>query len=701
MFEDNAMLTQRIILLSLFSIATIHAEEVATLDEVIVTANKFAENRKNVAGSISVIDSNAIDEKNITNVSDVIKQVPNMTEQDYSYIKYINFRGVNTSKFSQTNPVVIYVDGIPQSSAFGYDALIENAERVEVLRGPQGSVYGKDAIGGVINIVSKEPENAWSGQVGLEYGSNNHLQGTLNADGAVIDDTVFLTIGALAEKDDGWITNDYDNSDADTTNKYQINSTLTLKPTEDLTAKLTLGASKRKLGFFKGSVTDFDQATREDAEHANLETPYESDEKTTSQALSIDYQLGDINLSSVTTHKQINSSGVYDLDQTYDANNASYYDGLHQFQDIEIGELTQEFKLTGGDEDSRLKWVAGVYLDKGNIEYKQIGYQFPYVDPTSGTFYGNYEQNVPSQTDSKTAAIFAQASYGVTDKLTLTLGGRYQHISKEVSLNSYTYPLGSNQNSAIATMAFDESASWNAFLPKVGASYVIADDVNIYATYSKGYLPGGFNTFPRNQLNDIRFDEQTSDNFELGLRGDFLDGDLNLGVSVFYMDIDDIHLYNYDSTTKTFIVSNGGKGESKGIELDALYAINDNWRVNMALGVNRAKYTEHTDATYNGNRIENTPTYTANLGISYMHPTGFYGAVAVNAQGKTFFDDANQKSQKAWANLDVKLGYMSDDLEIYGYINNVTDESHIEANRDTQTYFNTPRTFGLGLKYDF
>lgn len=679
--------------------------DTANLEEIIVTANKMEENLKDIPASISVISDLDIEDKRLTSIDDVIKQIPNMSGANIGYAIGTNFRGINSSVFSNSNPMVIYVDGVPQYGSNDYDVMLKNAQRIEVLRGPQGTLYGKDAIGGVINVISKTPENQWQGSAGFEVGSNQYLQGSFNANGALVKDKLFLNVGLQADKHNGWITNDFDGSDADVDKNIKFNTTLTFKPTDRLTTKLSLATYKINNDWASAGIGDFNTITRKDAEHANFDVPYETEKNSFSQALNIDYDFDAVKFSSLTTHKRFTSVGIYDFDQRYDPNNTSHSNGLYQFQDTENKDLTQEFKLTSNT-DGRFKWLAGLYFDKSKVSNIKMGYQFPYIDRATEQYFGTFEQDIPSVSDSKTVAAFAQGSYDVTDALTITLGGRYQKVQRNVNLENYLYPLAIGKITPVFSRS--EKTSWNAFLPKLALSYAVNDNLTSYFSYSQGYMPGGFNFFPLSPADKLKFEPQTSDNFEIGMRGDFLGGDLAINAAVFYMDIDNIHLYNngFDENGRYFNeVSNAGKAKSKGLELDARYQINDQWAISAALGVTDAKYTRHSNPNYNGNTVSMSPKYTANLGLSYFHPEGFYARLDINSEGTKYIDDANSKKQKAWVTADVKVGYLLNDFNIYGYINNLTDEEYIHNTRPSgsvdQNFFNPPRTFGVGLRYSF
>lgn len=196
---------------SLIVSSTLYANQNVTLDEVMVSANKVEESISDVPQSITVITNEELEEKGIKKVFDVVKEVPNMNIRGNTGMgTNLSFRGLNSSMFTNNNPVVIYVDGVPYYDRYDFDPSLVNVEQIEILRGPQGTLYGKDAIGAVINIITKTPENEWRGAIGAEYGNYNYMRTTLNASGALIKDKLFAGINGSFKSDDGWITNHHE-----------------------------------------------------------------------------------------------------------------------------------------------------------------------------------------------------------------------------------------------------------------------------------------------------------------------------------------------------------------------------------------------------------------------------------------------------------------------------------------------------------
>ncbi len=678
---------------------------VMEMESITVTANKIEEDIQKVPQSITVMDEYLLEDKGITDVPDLIKQVPNMAITESGSGNAVSFRGLNTSLFTNNNPVVIYIDGVPIISRYGFDASLANVERVEVLRGPQGALYGKDAIGGVINIVTKTPENKWHGMIGSEYGSYNYMQGIFNMSGSLIADTLFMGINGKYEQDDGWIDNTNAQSSAagNEFDKQQLSGYLLFTPTDRLSARLTLAMDNQSMSWINGygmpAGTDISEFNRDDAEKVDFDMPTVNDIDCFSQSLHLSYAFDAVTLTSTTTHKKRDIEGDYDAD--YLAGN--YYDGLIMYDYSETEAYTQELRVSSNNE-SGVRWVTGFYLDWEKHEQGPYGMQYPYYD-NLGTFYGNFDFNAESDTDSTTYAAFGQAMIPIGERFELTLGGRYQHIEKEMDLDMYYLPVGTTGAPYFSVSGDKE---WDVLLPKAAISFALNDNWQTYVSYSQGYMPGGFNYFASSgTAEDNSFDPQTSTNYELGIKGSV--NRLRLAATLFYMDIEDVHVYKSDGIN--FYTDNADSGHSQGIELEFAYKLTNTIELTGSLGLIEAEYDTYdagNGVSFDGQDIENTPAYTATAGVSYIHPNGLYGRVDMKAAGKTaFYADLDKDFVKedAYITFNAKIGYRTGGWDFYVYGKNLTDEEYIvsynsNASR-SRAEFGDPLTAGLGIRYRF
>ncbi|RBQ29013.1 TonB-dependent receptor [Aliarcobacter vitoriensis] len=691
--------TNKVIFCSIFASSILFANETTVLEDITVSANKMEENIKNVPQSITVIDEEEIELKGIKRISDVIKEIPNLSSSNL-YYEQVNFRGINTSLFTATNPVVIYIDGIPHSNRFGYDTSLTNVERIEVLRGPQGTIYGKDSIGGVINIVTKQSDNL-EGFVSTEYGSNDYMEGKFNVNVPIIKDKLYINTNGLVSKDDGWITNHNSAQDNDANDEkiHKLNFNVIYKPTDRLSSKISIFNSKDKKYFIEGGIipsTNINDYKRKDFKNTNFETDSYNDTKNNSQALNLTYDFDNYILSSTTTNSKTDINFNYDFDWSNNGAN----DNLNIFADTQLKNFTQELRLQNKD-NSNIKWLTGLYYEKDKFNNKKYGSEYPAY--LYGNIFGtdNIYTNYVSQTSSQTLAAFGQMIIPIVEDIDLTLGARYQRIKKDIDLNYFFNPIGSN---VAPVYELDAENTWKTFLPKFALSYKINDNLTSFLSISKGYLPGGFNYYADSgTIDNNKFDAQESINYELGLKSYLLDNKLNLSASIFYMDIDDIHIFNFDGMRMT--TSNGGKATSQGLELETKYLFNDNWSIDSSLGLVKAEYDEYINSNNKDNTIENTPSHNFNLGISYQNQNGIYGRFDIFNQGRKYFDAANTLKENSYTTANIKIGYMFDDLDVYAYMKNITDESYLTTSTQMPTgnliTFGEGRFTGIGVKYSF
>ncbi|MDD2639807.1 MAG: TonB-dependent receptor [Arcobacteraceae bacterium] len=690
------MSMEKCIAVSLIVSSVLYANQTVTLDEVMVNANKIEENIKDVPQSITVISEEELEEKGIKKVADIIKEIPNMNISDSMSGGISSFRGLNSSMFTNNNPIVIYVDGVPYYDRFDFNPSLANVEQIEVLRGPQGTLYGKDAIGAVINIITKTPSNEWKGKVGLEYGNYNYGKTTFYASGALIDNKLFAGINGSYKSDDGWITNHYTGMDKNANKKKdrKTSAFLLYKPTDALSAKLTLTDNYEKKYFFDGISTNgtpsVNNLKRDTAKDASFDVPTWERTLVKSQALNVSYDFENMKLESTTTHKKLDFDGDYDSD--YRSNTVD--DGLNQFNYTQTDTWTQEFKLSGKNQN--IKWVTGFYFDKEKREQGPYGQQMDY-------FGALYYANSNSVTEGKAQAVFGQTMFPLSESLELTLGARYQKIQKEMAADV----LNTWGGATMAEFRYTDEKTWNTFLPKIALSWAINDNTTTYTSISKGYMPGGFNYFPStNVSSDNTFEAQKSVNYEIGLK--YQGQQYALNVALFRMNIEDIHIYK--TVGANFLTDNAKKAHTQGIEFDGKYYLTENIELSGALGLIEAKYDDYDNGTrkYDGERIESTPRYTANLGVAYFGDNGMYGRVDFNARGNTnYFDGANEQIVETEGAIisNAKIGYKIGDWDIYSYITNITDEEYITFYQSktglSMAGFNEPRRFGVGAIYKF
>ncbi len=682
----------------LFAIPVMAEDKTVTeMETITVTANKVEEDITDVPQSITVIDDEILKEKGLKNIPEVLNQIPNMNAKSNGAV---NFRGLQPSYFTNNNPVVIYIDGVAYSSSSGFDASLLNVERIEVLRGPQGTLYGKDAIGGVIKVVTKEPGNEWHGNIGAEYGSYNDIEGSFNVSGPLIQDKLYLGVNARYQQDDGWITNDYTGDDeANKSNRQNLGAFLLYKPTDRFTAKLTLSGDFYEQDWFSGcglpGGTDASVFDRDDAENCSFDEETSSQTDSLAQSLHLTYEFDSVTLSSTTTHRDVELESFGDRDRMADTS----WDGLIQFNYEYTETWTEEVRVSSNNTEG-VRWIAGAYFDTGDMEKDPYGIQAV----RQGSYY---EQKFLSETESETMAVFGQAMIPFFHSFELTLGGRYQRIEKEMRMDFYYGLVGAGNINPFYSLHADET--WDVFLPKAALSYRLNDNWTTYASVAQGYMPGGFNySAYAGSAEDNTFDPERSTNYEIGVKGKL--NRARLAANIFYLDIKDIHISKYDSGSGLYVTDNAGGAHSLGAELDLTYFLTDSIELTVAVGIIDTEYDDYDTGTvvYDGESIAGTPLHTARIGAAYYHPNGFYARGDVASVGEVPYYD---RPSKEFSELDgyitanVKIGYRFKKYDIYAFCNNLTDEEYItnftsSAAKSVATY-GDPRTVGIGVRYSF
>lgn len=687
-------------LLSLVVSQMLCAEESTKLDSVTVTANKVEENIQDVPQSITVISEEILKEKNIDSIPKIIEEIPNMDSYEGSGFGVgVNFRGINTSMFTNNNPVVVYVDGVPVADRYTYKASLVNAKRVEVLRGPQGTLYGKDAMGAVINIVTHDTPDSVSGFIGAEYGSDNFMQTSFNLNAPLINNKLYAGINGEIQKDDGWITNDYYNDDkaAKTENK-NYNAYLKYQPNDRLSLKLNIAHNeKEEYGLSGGAVTglDIDNISRATFEHSSYDMPLIENVEIDSQSIALKYSLNDFDIDWVSTHRDSSIAGDFDADYSDGANNLGYEQW--NYTDTEI--FTHELRVSNFEND--IKWVAGLYMDSEDRTQNPYGMETYYEYTGYGA--GKYKALAASTTKNDTYALFGQTMLPLSEQLELTLGGRYQKIEKDF----YAHVVNTFLGSTMSDFSVDAEKNWDIFLPKLALAYKKSDNLTSFLSISKGYMPGGYNYFPSSaSAEDALFKPEKTVNYEMGVKGGFRD--FNFAASIFYMDIEDIHVYQFVNNVVS--VDNADQAHSYGLELEGQYFLSDAFDISGSLGLIKAKYDDYDagDKKLDGKDIENVPSHTLNLTLNYHGDSGLYGYFNIEDQGDVYyFRTSNADFIKSERDpiINIKFGKQFSSWDMYAYVDNLTDEDYVTSYMANSSLavavVNEPRFVGIGAKYNF
>jgi iron complex outermembrane receptor protein len=654
------------------------------IEQMTVTAQKQEENVQEVPVSITVFGEQDIEDRKIESIRELADFVPNLMiyQHGVSGINGPTMRGITAAPESFRVSTGLYVDGVPVLTASGFVNEMLDIERIEVLRGPQGTIYGKGTEAGAINIITRQPDNEFRGRVSAEGGkllsgeTGDREKGefSLNLSGPILKDRLFFSIAGLYSDKDGFIENTMTGDDVNDRERWFGRVHLRWTPVDDLDISLIAsrleyddGGPNMNMG--ENGAAMFGLPAPEDRKvTSNLEGWDKS--SSDSQSLKITYDISDsLTVTSVTARRIHNDYRAGD----YDFSPATL---MHSDQDSEYSKVSQELRLNYSAE--RLKWLVGLYYDRDDfdIDYEIISDIPPMAGPTSRDIDGD------------TYAVFTNLTYPLTKRLSLITGLRYEYEEQDFEDN-------------ISHLKADES--WNEFSPKIALEYRFTPAIMTYASASHGYRSGGFN-WAATDPQYISYDEEKLWSYEIGAKSAFLNNRLIINGSVFYMEIDDMQVNEAVSPMETY-VTNAAEATGKGVELEITARPCDGLSLMAGFGYTDIEFDDFKDALgdYEDNENPWAPEYTFNIGAQYRHYSGFYVRADLIGYGKMYFDKANEYSRDAYEIVNAKIGYEAEHFDIYLYGKNLFDKEYDsdEYFGGFSTMYSDPGEVGLQAVYRF
>ncbi|MBO9695948.1 MAG: TonB-dependent receptor [Sphingopyxis sp.] len=685
--------------LALLAAPPAHAQEVerseGALDEIVVTAEKREENLQNVPIAVTAMTGETLTATGISNVEDLQFFVPGVSITNDS-MAIINIRGIGTSAFGvATDPsTTVHYDGVyiarPTTS---YQDMFD-VERIEVLRGPQGVLFGRNSAGGTLNIVSKMPSRELSGTLGVTVGNYDKrtLSGTISGP---LSDTARARL-TLVKNDRAGIYRDvvtgrrYQNED-----NFAGRLTVAIEPADNLEIVLRADASKdRETGY--PSIRDTYPASFAAAgatiptrrNEVAFDTPPRYDVDAWGVSSTIGYDAGAVALKSITAWRDSEVVQVLDVDATdLFLRNIEFFERSRTF--------TQELQLLSND-DGALRWILGAFYlnEKGRDEIRIL-------EPGRALA-------IPESNTTNAVALFGQATYEIVPRARLTAGLRYSYEKKDFAFRVL-------MNGAQADSG-RTSASWTAWTPKFGIDYDLTDDVMAYASATRGFKSGGF------QLGDGKpFLPEYLWSYEVGIKSTLLDRRLRANLSAFYYDYTNLQVVQYINGVAS--TTNAGQATIKGLELELMAKPAERLSLSSTLAYLDARYDVYFDqgTSLEGNRLPNAPRWNLTFGAEYSAPLGDLGDLVLRAdvawRDGVFFKPNNDPRYAGTGNtlLNGRIAWQPADKkwEVALYGRNLTNERYASykavgtdvtgvSNPDLpQTVFGEPRQYGIQLRHFF
>ena len=645
----------------------LYANDTQKLEEITVTAQKSEEDVQKVPMSVFVLNKERLNDSSITKLDEIGLYTPNLLLFNTGEEGLVtpSIRGISGDISSFSTPVSLYVDGVPIMNSFGYTSALLDVDRIEVLKGPQGTLYGKNSEVGVINVITNKPNNIFRGKLSTTIANEGRREYKAIVSGPIIKDKFYIGLAYKHDERDGFIKNTTTNKKEDNKEGDYGKINLRFTPTDNLDISLIATKSKRD----DGSL-DWAKAGQNNNIEVSSNLIGYSKPKETSYSLNVQYDIDDnTKFTSTSAKRNYKENVALDIDLTP-------FTISHIYRDYEFDSFSQEFKLENDFKNTKL--TTGIFFSKGDddIAFKQI----MFLNPLGNSSLQNL--------NSKTYSFYTNIDTGITENFRINAGIRYEYEKKNLKVNSSNIYLEKN---------------FENILPKLSLIYNFNKDTMMYFTVAKGNRSGGFNPFISLE-NSKKYTNEELISYELGYKTYLFNNSILFNSSIYYMNIDNMQVQLRDNTSNPYM-ANAAKATSKGIEVEIQAFLTNNLVLFANGALNHTTFDEYNDSEdYSGNKNPFSPKYNFNLGLQYENENGYLGKIDLSGYGKTYFDPANKYSQKAYQLVNTKIGYKTKEYEIYLYGKNIFDKKHIATNAymngNTSVYYDD-KEFGIQLTYKF
>ncbi len=674
---------------------------VTQLEELVVTARKREEQLQQVPLSITAFTAETIESAGIDNVADIATLTPGFTFAPLfgGGAATPVIRGQSTT-IGEPN-VGFFVDGVYQASRGLMDAILgDSVSRVEVVKGPQSALYGRNTFAGAVNIVTSRPSDELGGMIEARYGDydTQELRGWVSGP---ITDWLGFRLGGTYASSDGYYTNDLNGDNLDDRRTGVLAGSLEASPTDALDIRLRVAYSDTSDGddpiryvvnnvepfnppplppvfpavnqLYRGEMHAFDQYSV---------TPGHQDRKVTQTSLSLDWAVGDYTITSITGYNDLSYDTAVDAD--YSALSVNYTTTLQ-----DITEFSQELRITSPG-DRRLTWLGGAYYYDSNSDthleslYGSDALPIAAAVPASlrGLLVGGLINDLEEETSS--VAIFGQVGFNITDSFSVSVEGRWTDETKKVNSANQ-----SQLNPGVVTGTFVDETDFQNFVPRFTLDYQITDDVLLYATVAQGEKVGGFNvvTVAGAILPEERtYDSESAWNYEIGAKTTWADGRLVLNGAAFYIDWTD-QIVRAIGASGALLNINAGQSTVQGLELEVRARPVDGLTLDAGLAYTDSSYDDYTfgtlaligvDPVLDGTRLQYVSEWQGFISGEYKYPVSATLDWVSRADLTLQSDQSAVQTADAYVgdatNLNLRTGFDWDRYSVRLWVKNVTDE---------------------------
>ena len=648
-----------------------------TIEEITVTARKREESLEDTPLSVVALSAEDLEANNVSDLTDLSQIVANLDfsqgNNTLSNNATIFIRGIGQDATQLTNDLGVgaYVDGVYLARMRGSVSRLADVERVEVLRGPQGTLFGRNTTGGAVNLITKKPQDELDARVQVTLGNYGRLESQAVLNVPLIAERLFARFSVATADTDGYTKNRITEEQRqinlnNVRNYYQggfpddleighsgrmndegfqgARASLLWLPNESMEFRLTGEVvrydQKTRLpecvpvnpnallarsvpGYFAACAADF----ADDEFENSVDTPPIDETDIWTTNLHFTWDLGWGELKSITSRREMDYQSATEVDYTW-------FGMLQAHGDFDHEAFSQELQLSGSLMEDRIQYIGGLYwyeeennsmgINKSWDLRARIPRVLTFV-PVSGVTGNNRTANA------LTYAAFGQFTYNVNERLSFTAGTRRSHDSKDFRQAN----LGAAQlnSELLPTIEHERSGRWGAWTPMANLAYQLNDEVMAYLTWSKGFRSGGYNGRPQARLlvsSMQPFNPEKVSSWEAGMKGTFLDRRLSVNLAVFNMDYTDMQMTSFlaDSLGRfTSVVDNAGESTIRGLEIEVAAIPFSGLRLQGGFGLTDAEFDEFLVQSnrgqvldHSGRDLRRAPRYTYNLSAEYAFP---------------------------------------------------------------------------------
>lgn len=700
----------------------------ALLEEIVVTARLRSESLLEVPVTVNAFTAEDIEDAGIQRPSDYLSLVPNVTlvEAQNAGTTFLTIRGITQVRNNEP-PVAVSIDGMLQTNPNQFNQALLDLQQIEVLKGPQGALYGRNAIGGAINITTKQPTNQFEGRVQVGAGNGEHAQAQISLSGPVSEDRLYYRLNGTWLDRGGFMDNVFRGDQVDYIEESSLQLRLDWLIDDAWSADFRTYYSNTSGGAlnynwqafdYELDVFTFRAADANDAAGVIYEQNNrgENDRDIFEIALKLDYEADWGTFTSITAHNR--------LEEWYGSDQAPYSESLTQYpfgpgvpfdgvaqQYWDIDALSQEVRLTSSG-DQVLRWLVGAYLVQTDrfistpvVDDTGVGIVRIEREPTGSGQPATFSF-LADDNDNSAYALFGQLNYDVSDQFEASLALRYDEDQRAqiVSPHNSTGSQGARRE-----------ATFDKLQPKITLRYLANPRVNLFVSYSEGFRSGQFNQLGTaaaaegagvDGVFDVVGQEET-EAFEIGLKAQIMGGRGHFDAAIFNTSVKGQQYFLFFAPTSAQVLAGIDEVQLSGGELEFSASLAGGLDIYAGFGFTDSEIEAYSvNPSLIGNEAPYVPDHTINLGFQYRRPVtdsvGLFVRTDFERRGRQFWDPDNSSARNDVDLVNARFGFEGERWQVTAWSKNVTDELYLaEFVLGGFVHLAPPRSYGVDFTYTF